>query len=104
MDSLITDINIILPMLPLIVLQMTNFLKWDLRGRWVSLIPYGLSITLMLLLWITFNEQSIRLYVVNGVVIAYTATRSYSETKQHVTKRVEEEAKEFESLDLNLSE
>jgi hypothetical protein len=55
----------------------------------------------MILLWRAFNEQSIWLYIVNGVVIAYTATRSYSETKNHIKKREDDVESAFDSLDRN---
>lgn len=88
MENLTTDLWPLLSLMPALIISLT----WNIRKRlpdWVAfIIPYAVAIALMIGLYFVFNWVSIWIYIVNAVIIAYSAVASYDQSKKLTKDKV----------------
>lgn len=86
MESLITDLGPILGVVPALIIKLTNDLKWLFPSWFTFILPYIIAQAIMIWLRLVFNEQSLWLYMINGVVLAYGAVTWYEFAKNWIRK------------------
>lgn len=70
---------------PLIV-KLTNDIKVLVPKKFIFLIPYVLWQLIALWLFAAFNDYSLAVYLVNGVVFALSSQLSYQSAKKSILK------------------
>lgn len=93
----ITELWPILALLPAFVIAITNSIKWFVPGWFVFMLPYLISVFAMFWLFLVFNEQSLGVYIINAVIIAFGSSTAYDASKK--VKSVEGEEETTDVLD-----
>lgn len=84
MDWLALTLVATLPFIPAIIIDFVNGLKPHVRGSVVFLLPYAVGVIIFWLLYFVFFELPIEIYLLNGVLFWYGATKAYDATKKSV--------------------
>lgn len=96
----ITELGPILALLPAFVIAITNSIKDFVPSWFVFLLPYLISVLAMFGLFLVFNEQTLGVYMINAIIIAFGSSTAYDASKK--VKSVKEQIKENNGITTGL--
>ena len=81
--ELVTELWPVLAIVPAIIIKLTNDLKAiSFFRKIIFIVPYLIGVAMMIWLFFVFNNQSIGVYIVNWIILAFGAVSWYEFTKQ----------------------
>jgi predicted RND superfamily exporter protein len=86
-----TELAVILPLIPAMIIYLTWEVKKNVRGSLVFLLPYGISFILFSGLYFAFNDFAYSIYIVNSFIFAFGATSWYDFAKKSIKRKIEKQ-------------